>query len=67
VWAGLRPMPASGSPYVGRSAVGNLYLNCGHGHLGWTMSCGSSRVVADQMLGHTPAVDLDGLTPATHL
>jgi D-amino-acid dehydrogenase len=67
VWAGLRPMPASGSPYVGQSAVSNLYLNCGHGHLGWTMSCGSSRVVADQILGHSPAVELDGLTPATHL
>ncbi|MEQ1769287.1 MAG: D-amino acid dehydrogenase [Devosia sp.] len=67
VWAGLRPMPASGSPYVGKSSLSNLYLNCGHGHLGWTMSCGSSRAVSDLMLGRTPPIALDGISPETHL
>ena len=67
VWAGLRPMPASGSPYVGKSSLDNLYLNCGHGHLGWTMSCGSSRALVDTMLGRRAPIDMTGLTPATHL
>lgn len=66
VWAGLRPMPASGSPYVGKSSLENLYLNCGHGHLGWTMSCGSSRALSDLMLGRKPPIAMDGITPDTH-
>jgi D-amino-acid dehydrogenase len=66
IWAGLRPMPASGSPYIGKSRLGNLYLNCGHGHLGWTMSCGSSRALADAMLGRRPPIEMDGLTLETH-
>ena len=66
IWAGLRPMPASGSPYVGKSRLRNLYLNCGHGHLGWTMSCGSSRALADTMLDRRPPIEMDGLTLQTH-
>jgi len=67
VWCGLRPMSASGSPYVGQSRLSNLYLNCGHGHLGWTMSCGSSRLVSDIILGRKTTVEAEGLTPATHI
>ena len=66
VWAGLRPMPSSGNPYLGATPVKNLYLNCGHGHLGWTLACGSSQLVADVVSGTQPAIDMTGLTLATH-
>jgi D-amino-acid dehydrogenase len=66
LWAGLRPMAASGSPYLGVTPIKNLYLNCGHGHLGWTLSCGSSQVVADIVSGRRPAIDVTGLTLETH-
>jgi len=66
LWAGLRPMPSSGNPYIGPTPVKNLYLNCGHGHLGWTLSCGSSHVLADMVSGRKPAIDVTGLTLATH-
>jgi D-amino-acid dehydrogenase len=67
VWAGLRPMPASGTPYIGATSLNNLYLNSGHGHLGWTLACGSSQLLADLIGGRAPAIDMTGLTPATHL
>lgn len=67
VWAGLRPMPSSGNPYIGGTKLKNLYLNCGHGHLGWTLACGSSHLLADIISGRTPAIDMTGLTPPTHL
>jgi D-amino-acid dehydrogenase len=66
LWAGLRPMAASGSPYLGATPIKNLYLNCGHGHLGWTLSCGSSQIVADIVSGRKPAIDATGLTLDTH-
>lgn len=50
-WTGLRPMTPDGTPVVGASAYSNLWLNTGHGTLGWTMACGSARVVADQVIG----------------
>ena len=61
-WAGLRPMAPSGNPYLGATPVRNLFVNAGHGHLGWTMSCGSSRVVADLVAGKKPEIDTTGLT-----
>lgn len=48
-WTGLRPMTPDGTPIIGSTKVSGLYLNTGHGTLGWTMSCGSGRVVADIM------------------
>lgn len=66
VWSGLRPMAASGNPYLGPTSIRNLYLNCGHGHLGWTLSCGSGQVVADIVSGKKPAIDVTGFTLATH-
>ncbi len=60
-WAGLRPSTPDGVPVIGRTAFGNLLLNTGHGTLGWTMACGSGRVVADLVLGRTPEISLDGL------
>jgi D-amino-acid dehydrogenase len=60
-WAGLRPSTPDGVPVLGRTRLGNLFLNTGHGTLGWTMACGSGRAVADLVLGRAPEVDLDGL------
>ena len=53
-WAGLRPMCADGVPLLGGTAIENLYLNTGHGHLGWTLAAGSARCVADQIAGREP-------------
>ncbi|TYL48673.1 D-amino acid dehydrogenase [Marinomonas sp. IMCC 4694] len=50
-WTGLRPMTPDGTPVVGRTGIDGLYLNTGHGTLGWTMSCGSAAVIADIMSG----------------
>jgi D-amino-acid dehydrogenase len=58
LWNGLRPMCPDGRPILGRSPVANLFLNTGHGPLGWTLSCGSARALADLMAGRTPAIDL---------
>ncbi len=56
-WTGLRPMTPSNIPYIGRMKYANLYLNAGHGTLGWTMGCGSGRAVAELVSGHQPDVD----------
>lgn len=56
-WAGLRPATPSNVPYIGKSHFGNLYLNTGHGTLGWTHSCGSAAALADIMAGRKPDVD----------
>jgi D-amino-acid dehydrogenase len=61
-WTGLRPMTPDGTPVLGPSRYPNLYLNTGHGTLGWTMSAGSGRAVADMVLGRTPEIAFDGLT-----
>ena len=60
-WAGLRPSTPDGVPVIGRARFDNLFLNTGHGTLGWTMACGSGRVIADIVLGRTPEISLDGL------
>ena len=60
-WAGLRPMTPEGSPIFGRGKYENLWLNTGHGHMGWTMSCGAARICADLMSTRTPGIDLDGM------
>ncbi|HWV18681.1 MAG TPA: D-amino acid dehydrogenase [Rhodocyclaceae bacterium] len=56
-WAGLRPATPSNVPYVGQSRYGNLFVNSGHGTLGWTMSCGSGQVLADLVSGRAPEID----------
>ena len=56
-WAGLRPLTPSNVPYIGRTRYANLYLNTGHGTLGWTMGCGSGRAIADIVSGRKPEVD----------
>ena len=49
-WCGLRPMTADGVPIIGRTRIPNLYLNTGHGHLGWTLAVGSAELLAAVML-----------------
>ncbi|GAA4417216.1 D-amino acid dehydrogenase [Acidovorax lacteus] len=56
-WTGLRPATPSNVPLIGQSRVGNLYLNTGHGTLGWTHACGSGRALADIISGRVPEVD----------
>ena len=56
-WTGLRPATPSNVPYIGKSHLANLYLNTGHGTLGWTHSCGSAAALADIIDGRTPEVD----------
>lgn len=58
----LRPMTPDGPPILGLARHRNLFLNCGHGHMGWTMACGTARIVADLMTGRMPDLDLEGLT-----
>lgn len=61
-WAGLRPMTPEGTPRFGRRKYRNLWINGGHGHMGWTMSHASARITADLIAGRTPAIPLDGMT-----
>jgi D-amino-acid dehydrogenase len=56
-WAGQRPATPSGRPILGRSAVPNLFLNVGHGALGWTLAAGSARLVCDAIAARTPTID----------
>lgn len=60
-WTGLRPMTPDGTPLVGATPLRGLYLNTGHGTLGWTMACGSAQLLADQISGRQPAIRTDGL------
>jgi D-amino-acid dehydrogenase len=63
-WTGLRPATPSNVPYVGRSRVPNLFLNTGHGTLGWTHACGSGAALADLVTGRRPEVELLAEAPA---
>jgi D-amino-acid dehydrogenase len=55
-------MTPEGTPILGKSRHDNLYLNTGHGHMGWTMACGTAQIVTDIMNGRTPAIDITGMT-----
>ncbi|WP_374633476.1 D-amino acid dehydrogenase [Paracoccus sp. (in: a-proteobacteria)] len=66
-WTGLRPMTPDGTPIVGATPIPNLFLNTGHGTLGWTMSAGSSRLIADLISGRTPDIAADDLGYARYL
>jgi D-amino-acid dehydrogenase len=59
----LRPMTPDGPPVLGYGRYRNLVFNVGHGHMGWTMACGTARIVADLLAGRRPELDLDGLEP----
>lgn len=60
-WTGLRPMTPDGTPVVGRTKLHNLFINTGHGTLGWTMSCGSAQLLADLISARRPAIPFDDL------
>ena len=60
-WSGLRPMTPDGPPILGATACRDPYLNTGHGALGWTLACGSGRLVADLIAGREPEISLAGL------
>ncbi|QPC85924.1 FAD-dependent oxidoreductase [Mesorhizobium sp. NBSH29] len=57
-WCGLRPMTPDGPPIIGQAGPKNLYLNTGHGTLGWTMACGSGKVMSDIISGEKPEIDV---------
>ena len=61
VWKGARPMLPDGPPVLGPSGAPGVWVNLGHGSSGWALSCGSARVVADQLGGRAPAIDLTSL------
>ena len=65
-WAGLRPMTPDGTPVVGPTPLANLFLNTGHGTLGWTMACGSARVLADLISGKPPEIETADLSIARY-
>ena len=65
-WTGLRPMTPDGTPIVGPTPVKGLWLNTGHGTLGWTMACGSGKLLADLVSGASPAIRADDLSVARY-
>ncbi|MEG0244918.1 MAG: FAD-dependent oxidoreductase [Pseudomonas sp.] len=58
-WVGQRPMTPDNLPFLGVSHVPNVLLNCGHGAMGWTMACGSARIICDLAAGRKPALNLE--------
>ena len=54
-------MTPDGTPIIGATRYGNLFLNTGHGTLGWTMACGSGKLIADLVSGHRPEISTEGL------
>jgi D-amino-acid dehydrogenase len=60
-WTGLRPATPDGTPIVGATKMRNLFLNTGHGTLGWTMACGSGRLLADLIANKRPQISAKGL------
>jgi D-amino-acid dehydrogenase len=65
-WSGLRPMTPDGTPIIGTTPYSNLWLNTGHGTLGWTMSAGSGRVLADLVSGRSAEIDTSDLGVARY-
>lgn len=61
-WTGLRPMTPDGTPIIGATRYKRLFINTGHGTLGWTMACGSGKLLSDIMLEKTTDISLDGLS-----
>ena len=60
-WSGLRPTTPDSVPILGTTRYSNLFLNTGHGTLGWTMACGSGRIIADLISGRRPEIEIEGL------
>ncbi|NLC09200.1 MAG: FAD-dependent oxidoreductase, partial [Gammaproteobacteria bacterium] len=66
-WAGLRPATPDSTPILGKTAYRNLFLNTGHGTLGWTMACGSAHYLADLIANKRPAISTAGLDISRYL
>ena len=62
-WAGMRPATPTGVPLIGASVYRNLWLNLGHGALGFTLACGSGQLLAELIGQHVPSIDMQGLSP----
>lgn len=62
-WAGMRPATPSGVPLIGATAYRNLWLNLGHGALGFTLACGSARLLSELIARRTPSIEMQGLAP----
>ncbi|WP_426360340.1 D-amino acid dehydrogenase [Pseudocolwellia sp. HL-MZ19] len=65
-WTGLRPMTPDGTPILGKTNIENLFLNTGHGTLGWTMSLGSAKFISDIISCKPPDIDDSGLSIARY-
>jgi D-amino-acid dehydrogenase len=65
-WTGMRPMTPDSTPIIGASKLANLFINSGHGTLGWTMACGSARVIADMISGRPADIDVSDLGPGRY-
>lgn len=65
-WTGLRPATPDGTPIVGKTSHANIWMNAGHGTLGWTMACGSAACLADQIAGQAPNIRVDDLAIARY-
>jgi len=61
-WTGLRPMTPDSTPIIGKTRFKNLFLNTGHGTLGWTMACGSGKLISDIVLDHKTEISTEGLS-----
>ena len=61
-WTGLRPMTPDSTPIIGATRFSNLFLNTGHGTLGWTMACGSGKLISDLVLNRKPDINTEGLS-----
>jgi D-amino-acid dehydrogenase len=66
LWSGLRPMTPDGTPVVGATEYSNLFLNTGHGTLGWTMACGSGHILSDIVSGKRPEIEAGDLAYARY-
>lgn len=65
-WAGLRPMSADGVPYIGALDQTGLFVNLGHGHLGWTNACGAAALLRDILTGQPPKINAGDYAPRLH-
>jgi D-amino-acid dehydrogenase len=61
-WTGLRPMTPDSTPIIGATRFSNLFLNTGHGTLGWTMACGSGKLISDLVMNHQTDISTEGLS-----
>jgi D-amino-acid dehydrogenase len=61
-WTGLRPMTPDSTPVIGPTQISDLFLNTGHGTLGWTMACGSAKLISDILMGSKPEIRAEGLS-----